>query len=184
MIDAESFDVLRILLTFGADCRLKDKDGNNCECYIRMALFIGETLWNAILYFLQGPLSCMGQLGFYCSLFLIPCLYILTFVSHYLSLSIPQSFIFPPILFILFPFTSTPLFFSPLHHTPLYFPAFHLLAAHGKGFMEMKFAHSITLKAKTQNRNIIDALYYAKNSKKLTPSAVSTYRTFKKICLS
>jgi hypothetical protein len=64
---------------------------------------------------------------------------------------------------------------SPLHHTPSYFSAFHLLAAHGKGFMEMKFAHSITLKAKTQNRNIIDALYYAKNSKKLTPYAVSTY---------
>ena len=27
--DADSLDVLRILLTFGADCRLKDKDGNN-----------------------------------------------------------------------------------------------------------------------------------------------------------
>lgn len=48
MIDAESFDVLRILLTFGADCRLKDKDGNNGEYYIYIALFILKSLlWGA-----------------------------------------------------------------------------------------------------------------------------------------
>ena len=44
--------------------------------------------------------------------------------------------------------------------------------------MEMKFAHSITTKAKSENRNIVDALYNAKNAKKQTPHMVRTYVMF------
>lgn len=42
------------------------------EYYINMALSIEDNSWTDILHFLQGPLSYMGQLGFYYSLFLIP----------------------------------------------------------------------------------------------------------------
>lgn len=69
MIDAESFDVLRILLTFGADCRLKDKDGNNGEYYFMVYLIILYFSSHSPL-FLFPFLSVSHQyIAFYSSLF-------------------------------------------------------------------------------------------------------------------
>ena len=62
--DAESLDVLRILLTFGADCRLKDKDGNNGK-YIRFTIKSNQIKSNQIIESYNYVIVCIKSYPIY-----------------------------------------------------------------------------------------------------------------------
>lgn len=156
------FDLLRLLLTFGADCRLKDAHGNN-----------GTTPAETLCAFLSACLTMCSLRIIYLVLlvFLISSVMLVhsILLVHSTSVVTPFLFIFKKVLENI-PLASLA---SVLHCVPLLLAAFHLIAAVSQGFTDTKFAHLITEKAQRDNRNISDALFTSKNHLKQVPYMVS-----------